>query len=75
MSVLYSSDSGFFVSHEQFINTCYFNVSEDLNKVPYKLKKELFKILTPYTANNSSTKSRKRKLPDAHNATLQEVGI
>lgn len=62
MSVLYSSDAGFFISHDQFINNCYSNLSEDSMEVRYKVKKELFKIITPYKSNNMPTKLRKRKL-------------
>lgn len=73
MSVLYSSDAGFFISHEQFINKCYLNLSEDSMHVKYKTKKELFKIITPYKSNNSSTKTRKRKLQNEYNNRASQI--
>lgn len=63
MSVLYSTDIGFFISHAMFINACYLNVSDNVTKVNYELKNELFKIDTPYSSHsNLEAKQRKRPL-------------
>lgn len=61
MSVLYSSENGFFISHAQFINACYCNVVDNSTEVKYKLRNELFKIDTPYKSDgNLLSKHRKR---------------
>lgn len=64
MSVLYSSDTGFLISHDQFINHCYSKIFENSEEVVYKMKKELFKIVTPYSVSNPLFKAKKRKLPN-----------
>lgn len=74
MSVLHSSEHGFFISHAQFIDACYCNVSDNSAEVKYKLKNELFKIDTPYKSNgNLLSKHRKRNFQQNNDVLLDKL--
>lgn len=79
MSVLYSTDTGFFISHAKFIDVCYSQVHENSTEVGYKLKSELFKIYTPYkTSDKLLSKQRKRYVyqsDENHNKLQEEVSL
>lgn len=73
MSILYSNDIGFFVSHVKYINECYTNTFENSTQVKYMLKDELFKIDSPYNNPNKESISRQRKRKYNEDRSLEKV--
>lgn len=78
MSVVYSSDIGFYVSHEKFILQCYKNVTNQDVVKSFVLKPSIFKINNQFTATNVKSRHKKRKLTEVtceskeSNASLRE---
>lgn len=74
MSVIYSSDLGFYISHEKFIQQCYNNVSDQDTIESFTLTPSIFKINNQFAACNVKNRSKKRKSNDFNelNAALQE---
>lgn len=61
MSILHSSNCGWFISHSELIQNCYNKVKVDENQCRFKLNENLFKIVSPFQDLNKKNLNRKRK--------------
>lgn len=66
MALLYQSDIGFFISHQELIQKLYENVYNSITDEysSYKLKEHLFSINSPYKPHGKKQRKQKRKIVD-----------